>query len=521
MSGTTANKTVIDRAFANDSKLRKRIFDAIREIPDYVDLFEDIAQYHVDSQTRNGASASVGDDEPASKKRKLLNSSLPVSTAQKNQPREVILEARDISFSIPQRKKLHLGIIQYGTDINSPSTSFAIYTRNPATNEIDMEVPVNQFAYVLRLPVPEKAAKQYNFCLLPKSDSQFNEPIIWTVNHGPLKSVQVSNPELAKIASGPEDILENVLDFVLKKNGISLTLPTAEEFASATTESHRKGDKAYHVKAFRGSKDGFLFFLYNGIFFGFKKPLSFFAFEDVESISYTSVLQRTFNLNIAHRPSGLSDGTTADADAMNAIQEVEFSMLDQADFPGIDAYVKRHGLQDASLAESRRAKKLNAAANGKASVQYAGGEDERDGGEDTRTELEKAQQQMEDEEDEVEEDYDPGSEGDSEGSGASEEDDDKEYERERKKNKKGRNLVAEELGSEAEDVGITEDETEAEEDKEDEGDGAEDYDEEEEEEEDVEQAQHPHQNTAVPQGIYQGGWGYEEGAPDPDDPDQL
>src|SRR5436309_11660314 len=90
----------------------------------------------------------------------------------------------------------------------------------------------------------------------------------------------------------------------------------------------------------------FLVFLPTCILWAFKKPLLFFAFAVIDSTSYTSVLQRTFNLNIATRTS-------------NKTQEFEFSMIDQADFSGIDAYVRGHGLQDASMAEQRRAKKLN------------------------------------------------------------------------------------------------------------------------------------------------------------------
>ena len=111
--------------------------------------------------------------------------------------------------------------------------------------------------------------------------------------------------------------------------------PDEREFVSATPEAHRKGEKAYHVKAFRGSKEGYLFLLSTGILFGFKKPLLFFAFANIESVSYTSILQRTFNLNIMARPM-TSDET----------QEIEFSMIDQADFAGIDGYIKKHGLQD-------------------------------------------------------------------------------------------------------------------------------------------------------------------------------
>lgn len=157
----------------------------------------------------------------------------------------------------------------------------------------------------------------------------------------------------------------------------------------------------------------------------------FFAFENIESISYTSVLQRTFNLNIAARALNSSEE-----------QEFEFSMIDQADFSGIDAYIKKNGLQDASLAEKRRAKKLNI--NGSKEEGDAAGADE-------ESELQKAQRELEDQEDEEEEDYDPGSDGNSDDSGSSS-DEGEDYEV--YNDGEGRNLVEEELGSEAEEVEV-------------------------------------------------------------------
>lgn len=129
------------------------------------------------------------------------------------------------------------------------------------------------------------------------------------------------------------------------------------------------------------------------------------------------MLQRTFNLNIG----------VAATDGGNDGQEIEFSMLDQADFGGIDEYVKKHGLNDASMAAARKAKRLNingppkakieegAPANGESTAMDEDGEEE--------SELQKAERQLQDEEDDEEEDYDPGSEGESDGSGSEDEDD--------------------------------------------------------------------------------------------------
>ena len=84
------------------------------------------------------------------------------------------------------------------------------------------------------------------------------EPFVFTVNDGPLKAFTVESPAL-KTAIGdasPEAVLERVLNAIMHDNGVKVTLPDESEFVAAVPESHRKGEKAYHVKAFRGSKDG-------------------------------------------------------------------------------------------------------------------------------------------------------------------------------------------------------------------------------------------------------------------------
>lgn len=188
-------------------------------------------------------------------------------------------------------------------------------------------------------------------------------------------------------------------------------------------------------------KSGYLFFLPTGIFFGFKKPLAFYPFDLIDSVSYTSITKRTFNLNISARVLPADDES----------QETEYSMLDQTDFAGIDNYIKRHQLQDASLAEARRARRIGKQTQTQTHGAH-GAENEADAAaDDGMTELERAQQELEDEEDEMEEDYDPDEEDGSENSSNSS---DEEHE-ERYKSGKKRDLIAEELGSEAEEVSLS------------------------------------------------------------------
>jgi hypothetical protein len=148
---------------------------------------------------------------------------------------------------------------------------------------------------------------------------------------------------------------------------------------------------------------GSLFFTSVGILYGFKKPLAYFDFASVEAISYTNILRNTFNLVIT-APTG----------------DIEFAMIDQQDYNGITEYVQIHRLQDASMAEQRRAKKLNVNPPAEKENGTNGAAVEED---DEETELQKAERMLQDEEDEEEEDYDPENEGGSDGSGSGSEDD--------------------------------------------------------------------------------------------------
>ena len=384
--------------------------------PEHESLLGDIAHYIKHLQHASSHEPLQNSNEQPSKKRKLEYR--PIESERWD--KDTVCEVADVSFSIPQRKKLKLSI--------NKSASAGLHAIN-ASGSSEFGVNWNCVRDIVCLPVPEKAQAQYNFCVLPAStDGIAADQIVWTVpdsipKEGTFVGLTASNP-----GETCRTILITILNEALRSYKKRIIEPDKKQFASQVVQALRKGEPAYHIKAFRGSKDGFLFLLPNGIFWGFKKPLEFFSFDAVDSVSYTSVLQRTFNLNIAAR-------ATIDAEP----QDFEFSMIDQADFAGIDDYVKRHQLQDASMAEQRRAKKLN--------VNGIRGEDAKQDGVDQEGELEKATREAEDLDDEEEDDenFDPGSEGESEGSGSSSEEDDDEHE-----GRAGSNQVDEELSSEDE-----------------------------------------------------------------------
>ncbi|KAI1494314.1 hypothetical protein F5X96DRAFT_618268 [Biscogniauxia mediterranea] len=346
------------------------------------------------------------------------------SSAEEVGAESVLLEIKDISVSIPQRKKYDLCF-----------TAKHLYARAPGTT-----TPVSGIIYAWKdieyafyLPVPEKAQIQHNYVLFPrnsylptKGNTSTVDPLVFTVSATAPKPGSIGGPN-ASAASAVSDSYTTLFNWALNKclqaatNSVQIVAADPSKFHSMVRQSHRPKEKAVHVKAFRGSKDGYLFFLENGILWGFKKPLMFIPLDRIAAVSYTSVLQRTFNMVV--------EVFTGEGGDEEATEEIEFSMLDQEDYGGInESYVMRHKLQDRSMADQRKAKR-ELAENAKGKKGADGEEQDANGqGDNGMTELERAQleaeQQLQDDEDEDEEDYDPGSEGESEGSGTSSEDDD-------------------------------------------------------------------------------------------------
>ncbi|KAF7544163.1 hypothetical protein G7Z17_g10175 [Cylindrodendrum hubeiense] len=395
--------------------------------PSRVALFNQIATHVYDTIQGNG--------EPAHKKRRVdvdqangnangtkVNNSAIITNAADE---DVLLEIKEISVSVPQRKKFEICFTANHLYARAPGTTAPIPAITHAWRDIE---------YVFYLPVPEKTQVQHNYivfprgtCLPSKTNPPTEEPLVFTVPSTAPKQGTVAGPE-SGTASAVSDTYKSLFHWALNRhlkpvgNGVDIISANPNKFQSMVKQPHRPNEKAVHVKAFRGSKDGYLFFLENGILWGYKKPLIFIPLNRIAATSYTSILQRTFNIAVE-----------VFASEGDATEELEFSMLDQEDYGGIDEYIRRNRLQDRSMAEQRKAKlelaeNRGPKKNGDAAENGDGAAADGDAGQDGMSELQKAhlelEQQLDDEEDEDEEDYDPGTEGESEGSGDSDDDDD-------------------------------------------------------------------------------------------------
>ena len=132
------------------------------------------------------------------------------------------------------------------------------------------------------LPVPEKATRQCNYVIIPRGGDGVStsaitnnngnsttttttnapEPIVWTVPEAAPKTVTVGASIDADASANAEDETYITVTSRAIKEGWDgrreVVTPRKEEFVSALSESHRKGEPAWHVKAFRGSKEGTL-----------------------------------------------------------------------------------------------------------------------------------------------------------------------------------------------------------------------------------------------------------------------
>ncbi|KAI1360065.1 hypothetical protein F5Y08DRAFT_318087, partial [Xylaria arbuscula] len=417
----------------NVFKSRPDIVEGIQQAadsPSRIKLFNSIVDF-VYEQTNN-----VHSEEPAQKRRRVdiepsrngqssLSNGITAPSPDNVAGEDILLEIKDISISIPQRKKFDLCF-----------TAGHLYARAPGTKAPVPGIifPWKSIEYAFFLPVPEKSQVQHNYVILPQN-SYFPpqppntnvDPLVFTIPATAPKPGSIGGPNsdaASAVADSYSTLFHWAINKCLQAGGKQVQIVSADpaKFHSVIRQPHRPKEQAVHVKAFRGSKDGYLFFLENGILWGFKKPLMFLPLDKIAAVSYTNVLQRTFNMVV--------EIFTGEGGDEEATEEIEFGMLDQEDYNGINEdYITRHKLQDRSLADQRKAKR-ELIENSKGKKGSAEGEEDGNGdvGDDGMTELQRAQmeaeQQLQDDEDEDEEDYDPGSDDDSDGSGTSSDGDD-------------------------------------------------------------------------------------------------
>jgi hypothetical protein len=165
-------------------------------------------------------------------------------------------ECNDVSLQVPARKKMKVELVR---DEGNGERSY-ITLNNQATSEVEYALAASDVDQVFCLPMPDKQARQMNFVLFPQSavlerSGAVAEPILFVMNDA-VHSGVVAPASLLAEGDTFITITQRALDTWLSGYGKRVVTPSAAEFASSIPQSHRKGEKAYHVRAHRGSKEG-------------------------------------------------------------------------------------------------------------------------------------------------------------------------------------------------------------------------------------------------------------------------
>lgn len=166
----------------------------------------------------------------------------------------------------------------------------------------------NDFNVMLLLPLPKKAKKQENLVLTKLGTALTS--LVFGVN-----SSSAEIEELLRI------------------------LKTHCKYSDTTANEDSV------VVAYVGAREGLLYLLDDFVFYGFRKPLKLFILAEIDSISFTLVTSRTFNVVVQ-----LLDGSVH-----------EFEQISHSFFNMFQNYIARHNLSDQSMAEERRAKRRKTA----------------------------------------------------------------------------------------------------------------------------------------------------------------
>lgn len=230
-------------------------------------------------------------------------------------PQTVVMEITDVSFQSPLRKKMSL---VFAVNPVSQLPYLAVAKPGEAPELVLGDLGPLNITFAGLLPTSRDKPHFQTMLIFYRhnQDDRFNaEPVILTLNE------EVVKKQLAA-KLGSAYTLNSFLEKQAEMFGLALCSPF-----------QTPGSKSFFVDAYKGSKEGTLYFLPHHILFGYKKPVLLFQSVDIEAITYTSITRLTFNLNLA-----FASG-----------EKLEFSMIDQDEFNKIDDYIKHREVADKSM----------------------------------------------------------------------------------------------------------------------------------------------------------------------------
>ncbi|KAG2187979.1 hypothetical protein INT44_000729 [Umbelopsis vinacea] len=321
----------------DDQTLRNDLEQLVSKDPKSKQVIDRLISYFL---TKSGAQ-----DEESKNAKRSLDESDGLELVKSNPTYKL----KEISFTAPERKKMDLLVGERHLLIQHYKSQY------------ELAIPIERLDTLVCVPTPEKAKPVYTFILFeknPKSNAiVFSLPGHDAVAFFDMKA-DSSNPK----GSYKTDDLCSFFETQIKIPRI--LRPSAEAFVYIKLSPLGQRQEHFGVKAYRKTSEGYLFFLPNGIFYGFKKPCLLFPLSDIGTTSFHDITQRTFNLTltmkVGHQPRGVgydalvNKNKDPSADSTEG-DSYEFSMIDQTEYGVIDQYIKKNKINDNSMSEERKA----------------------------------------------------------------------------------------------------------------------------------------------------------------------
>ncbi|KAI8098952.1 uncharacterized protein BX664DRAFT_319989 [Halteromyces radiatus] len=280
------------------------------------------------------------------KKRKLIPDSMNIDSQDEQRTK-----IPDLSFQLPARKKYTLVL-----------TKSFLQLVNEKTHMVEYSIATSDFEIACIIPTPEKPIGSFTAALF----SQRSDPFVLSLPDKGALTILNNNEE--QTITSPIDKKKVLVDLLLTYQVVTpaqLAEPSNQFYVcSGVSPSTGKPDTdRTFVKTYLRNKDGVLYFLPQGVLFGFKKPTMFIPNTMIAATVITNVTKHTFDLALQllpdHYPLGAADAISWTPFLQEIAQRqtvyLPFSMIEQSDYAGIEGYIKKVGINDRSMTEATKA----------------------------------------------------------------------------------------------------------------------------------------------------------------------
>lgn len=303
------------------TSLEREVEEIIRKCPESEKVFASLITHFKESQNesnvkRKKTAVSVTEKESASGGEGHV-------AVRSLEGTNIMLQLPELSVQSPFRKRLNL---VFGAFKGEKKAYLALSKSLEVAPEIIIKtLTEDNIRFAAILNVPDKKQLRYLLVEYNENDGNVykNEPLLIQFNNDQLQE------QFGSILGGKTFV--QYLTTQLSLVNFSISDCTSQE-------------ETFFVQAYKGNKEGYLYFLQNHVIFGFKKPILVFKSADIESITYNSITRLTFNVLFGVRVNG-------------GIENYEFGMIDQKEFEHIDKFVRAKDVRDNSMADEHKAQK--------------------------------------------------------------------------------------------------------------------------------------------------------------------